>query len=59
MNSQKSPMNKKHMFAKRRQTMADGGSFKSEDPFNKFLYPEKSRDSISNMDASNNSRQPV
>ena len=30
-----------------------------EDPFNKFLYPEKSRDSISNMDASNNSRQPV
>lgn len=58
--NQKSPLNKKRaMFNKRRQTNADGGSFKGEDPFNKFLYPDRSKDNISNFDELNNSRQPA
>ena len=61
MGQQKSPANKakkKTMFAKRRQTTNEG-SFKGDDPFNKILYPEKSRETNSIMDNSIQSRQPI
>ena len=64
-NQQQSPQGKgkkKMMFGKRRQTAAQEskrGSFKGEDPFNKILYADRSRDTISNMDASVSSKPGV
>lgn len=63
----KSPMNKtkkKTMFNKRKQTLGNNGSqkgsFKGEDPFNKILYADKSRENMtnSNMDISVSSKYP-
>lgn len=50
---------KKTMFGKRRQTAAGDSkknSFKGEDPFNKILYADRSRDSYSNLDMSHASK---
>lgn len=64
-NQQQSPQakgKKKMMFGKRRQTAAQDSkrsSFKGDDPFNKILYADKSRDTISNMDASLSSKPGV
>ena len=55
---------KKTMFNKRKTTTggagtnSNKGSFKGDDPFNKILYADRSRDMISNNDISVSSKQP-